>query len=295
MPRPARLTGTQAIGAGSGGPPRPAQGALAGLRNGVLAARHALGRVNPYVGSFGLAVGAIMLAVPVNMITHVSGLTRVFLLAVLISAATYGLWPALFASLISIVLYDFFFLNPIYSLSISSTEDIVNVCLFFLTAVVVSVLAARVRRHAVAADLRALTAEKLSVFARALAAVLTVDELTTTAAKQSAALLSAPVVVLLPEDGTLVQHAAHPARSSPNPAAWQAAVQAWPTFLRSSGGVDRTLPAFLVCLFFPPPPSPPAGISRRCVPPATRWGSLACRPRHRATACPPNGRSCSTR
>jgi two-component system sensor histidine kinase KdpD len=205
--------------------------------------RRALANLNPYLGSFGLAVGAILLAVPVNLISHVSGMTRVFLVAVLISAVTYGLWPALFASLISIILYDFFFLRPTYSLSISSTDDIVNVCLFFVTAVVVSVLAARVRRHAVAADLRALTAEKLSIFARALAGSLTTDEAVTTAAQHATEMLGTPVAMLLPEGDQLVECAVCPPGHHPGAAATQAAVRAWPQFLHGDSQTDRILAA----------------------------------------------------
>jgi two-component system sensor histidine kinase KdpD len=233
----------QAIAPRTGPPVRHGLHPLGKLVQWGASTRRTLANMNPYLGSFGLAVGAILLAVPVNLISHVSGLPRVFLVAVLISAVTYGLWPALFASLISIILYDFFFLRPTYSLSISSTDDIVNVCLFFVTAVVVSVLAARVRRHAVAADLRALTAEKLSVFARALAAGLTVDEVVATATQHANQLLDTPVAMLLPEGDHLVEHAVCPPERHPGAAAMQAAVRAWPQFLRGDSPADRILAA----------------------------------------------------
>jgi two-component system sensor histidine kinase KdpD len=243
MRRPVDVTNIQAIADGNGWLTQNHKLPLSWLHRRGLALRRGLATLNPYLGSLGLAAGAILLAIPVNLITHVSSLTRVFLVAVLISAVTYGLWPALFASLISIVLYDFFFLTPTYSLSISSPEDIINLCLFTITAVVVSVLAAKVRRHAVAADQRALTAEKLSEFARALAAVLTRDELAGAAAQHSARLLDAPVVVLLPEGDTLVQRAAHPPTTLPTAAASLAALDAWPRFLDTRGAGDRILAA----------------------------------------------------
>jgi len=239
MRRPLGVTIIQAVVARLGCTREATRRGLASLTRREPTAGQTSGRVNPYLGSLGLAVGAVALAIPINLITQVSSLTRVCLLAVLVSAITYGLWPALFASLISIVLYDFFFLSPVYSLSIASTQDMVNVCLFFLTAVAVSVLAARVRRHAVAADRRALTAEKLSVFTRALAGVLTVKELAETATRQSAGLLNAVAVLLLPDDDGLVPAAVHPPLEGPAPTAWQAATGAWPAFLRHQGANDR--------------------------------------------------------
>ena len=65
----------------------------------------------------------------------ISNIALVFLTAVLASAITCGLWPALFACLISVLAYNFFFLPPLYTFTIADPEN--HVALFFFTVVAV--------------------------------------------------------------------------------------------------------------------------------------------------------------
>jgi two-component system sensor histidine kinase KdpD len=158
----------------------------------------------PYLGALGLALAALLLTVPIRLFFDVPSLSRVFLVAVLISAISYGIWPGIFAALISVLFYDFFFLPPIYSLEITSAADIVNLVFFLVTAIIVGVLAARVRRYAVLADKRALTAEQLAAYSRVIGAALTVEEVLIRARDQISAALAAPVLVLLAEQDRLL-------------------------------------------------------------------------------------------
>ena len=49
----------------------------------------------------------------------VANIALVFLTAVLASAVAFGLWPALFACLLSVLAYNFFFLPPLYTFTIA--------------------------------------------------------------------------------------------------------------------------------------------------------------------------------
>jgi two-component system sensor histidine kinase KdpD len=185
------------------------------------------GRPSPLLGTLGIALAAFLVALPINILLDQSSLSRVFLVAVLITAITYGLWPSLFASLISVLIYDFFFIPPVYSLSISSTDDVVNLGLFGITAIAVSTLAARVRRYAVAADARALTAEKLAAFNRRISMGVTMPDVIDTAAGQMAELLHCAVVVLLPEAEALAIKSRQPASAAPDAACLQVVASWW--------------------------------------------------------------------
>jgi two-component system sensor histidine kinase KdpD len=165
---------------------------------------------HPFASSLCLVLGAFAIALPINLLLPGTGFSRVFLVAVLISGATYGLWPSLFATLISVLMYDFFFTTPYYSLTMNSTDDIVNLILFAIVAVIISMLTARVRRYTVAADGRALTAEKLSLFIRELSEAVTLQDVLDTAANQMSALLHRPVVLLVPHSGEAVVEARCP-------------------------------------------------------------------------------------
>ena len=126
-----------------------------------------------------------------------------FLTAVLASAITYGLWPALFACLISVLAYNFFFLPPLYTFTIADPENVVALFFFTVVAVIASNLAARTRAQAVTARQRAKTTEDLYLFARKLATAVTLDDLLWATAFQIASMLKVNVVLLLPEGGTV--------------------------------------------------------------------------------------------
>jgi len=86
----------------------------------------------------------------------------VFLTAVLVSAIVYGLWPALFACVASLLAYNFLFLPPLYTLAIEDRSNIVTLFFFGVVALVGSNLAARVRRQNVIAETERLRSAMLT-------------------------------------------------------------------------------------------------------------------------------------
>jgi two-component system, OmpR family, sensor histidine kinase KdpD len=75
---------------------------------------------------------------------HVSS---VYLIPVLICATQSGLLPALLASALGVAASDFFFIPPIYTFTIDSPEDLIDLVLLGCVAVVTSQLAARLRHE----------------------------------------------------------------------------------------------------------------------------------------------------
>ena len=120
---------------------------------------------------------AVLIAVLLRRALGVSNLAQVFLIAVLASAVTYGLWASLFACLISVLSYNFFFLPPLYTFTIADPENVVVLFFFTVVALIASNLAARVRAQAIAARERARITEELYLFSRKLAGVATLDDL----------------------------------------------------------------------------------------------------------------------
>jgi two-component system sensor histidine kinase KdpD len=181
----------------------------------------------PYISSLLAVLGALAVALLIDRLLDAHSPSRVFLVAVLISAMAHGLWPALFASLISAIAYDYFFLPPAYSLSIATDEGVIDFGLFVLLAVIVSALAARVRRYALAADARALTAETLSAFTQYLAEVSTVQETLDRAVGQISERLDIPVALALTEGDVPVVNAACPPHIVPDTDCLRGAVAWW--------------------------------------------------------------------
>jgi len=134
----------------------------------------------------------------------------VFLTAVMVSAIVYGLWPSLFGSLLSVLVYNFFFLPPLYAATIADPENVVPAFFFVIVAIIVSNLASRVRSQTVAARQRAQMTEQLYLFSRKLSAAITLDDLLRAIAYHIALMLKVRVVLLLDEAGAPALRAGYP-------------------------------------------------------------------------------------
>jgi two-component system sensor histidine kinase KdpD len=166
--------------------------------------------IKAYLASLAYVAAAILVAALLRHVLGVSNLAQVFLIAVLASAVTYGLWASLFACLVSVLSYNFFFLPPLYTFTIADPENVVVLFFFTIVALIASNLAARVRAQAVAARERTRITEELYLFSRKLAGAATLDDLLWATVHQIALMLKVRVVVLLPEDGGLVVKAGFP-------------------------------------------------------------------------------------
>jgi len=140
----------------------------------------------------------------------VENVDLVFLTAIVAAAVRFGLWPSLLASVASALAYNFFFLPPIYTLTIADPHNIAAFALFTLVAVIVSHVAARGRMQAVTAQARVRTVESLHSFSRKLAGAGTLDDVLWATAYQTALMLQVRVVLLLPSNGSITVRAGYP-------------------------------------------------------------------------------------
>lgn len=100
----------------------------------------------------GLVAAATFVAKILQRTVALPDPAMVFLTAVLISAVLSGLGASLFASTVSFLVYDFLFVEPVYTFSVTKPQDLVSLCVFFVAAVLASHLTARVRDRAVAIE-----------------------------------------------------------------------------------------------------------------------------------------------
>ncbi|MGB7076008.1 MAG: sensor histidine kinase KdpD [Xanthobacteraceae bacterium] len=194
---------------------------------------------------YGAALAAVAAALGVaELIGATIGPTNsdlVFLTAVVAVAVRFGLWPSLFASLVSALAYNFFFLPPIYTFTIADPHNVTAFGFFTLVAVIVSSVAARVRTQAVATAERARTTESLYAFSRKLAGAGTLDDVLWATAYQTALMLKVRVVLLLPEAGSIAVKAGYPPEDILDDADIAAAGWAWANNRVAGRGSD-TLP-----------------------------------------------------
>ena len=100
--------------------------------------------------AFGLAAVALvtLLVGVVVRQTDLANSSSLYLIAVLVTAATHGRGPAVFASVAAFVAFDLVFVEPLYIFTPASTEQWATLLLFLLTALVTGQLAAALRRRA---------------------------------------------------------------------------------------------------------------------------------------------------
>jgi len=153
--------------------------------------------------AYASSAGSVLLALGIGLLIErfvgLQSVSLVFLMAVLSSAVAWGLLPALFACLLSVLTFNFFFLPPLYTLTISDPENVVALFFFALVAVVVSNLTAATRRQIVSARTRAKTTAELYAFSRKLAGIGTLDDLLWATAFQVSSMLKVSTVLLLPD------------------------------------------------------------------------------------------------
>jgi len=183
-----------------------------------------------------LAVGALL-----DQFLDVRNLALVFLMAVLTSAVMHGLRPALYSSVLGSLAFNFFFLPPRYTFTISDPESVLALFFFLGVAIIASNLTATVQRQATAARQRARTTEDLYLFSKKLAGTGTLDDVLWATAFQIASMLKLRVVLLLPEEGTIAVRAGYPPDDTLDDSDIAAARWAWDHNHAAGRGAD-TLP-----------------------------------------------------
>ncbi|CAN5921327.1 sensor histidine kinase KdpD [soil metagenome] len=202
----------------------------------------------PYLEGLLTTAMATGLGVVIDRSIVVPNVSLLFVVPVLIAAARHGLVPSLWVSGLSVLSYNFFFLPPLYQLTIGDPANVVALFLFMLVAVAASALAARTRSQTEAARREARTTADLYAFSRKIAGVMDLYDLLWIVVAYLARLLNAEVVILMPdkaanveERGKLEVRAAFPPDGALNDDGLAAARWSWDADHPTGHGTD-TLP-----------------------------------------------------
>jgi PAS domain S-box-containing protein len=118
-------------------------------------------------GVFGIAA---VTAICVVLRSHVNEMTvaLAMLLVVLFVAAAWESWPAIAASVLGMLCLNYYFLPPIYTLTIDDPKNWVALTAFFITAVTAGRLSAWAKQHAAEAEASRSQARLASTYNRSL-------------------------------------------------------------------------------------------------------------------------------
>ena len=120
-----------------------------------------LRRPAPYALALGGAIAVTMVIGGITLLAPIPGLSAFYLLLVLWLGARWGRGPAIAGSVAAFLLYDFFFVPPVGTLSVRGPAELIELAVLLAVALVTSQLAASLRRaqataETLASDSRAL-------------------------------------------------------------------------------------------------------------------------------------------
>jgi two-component system sensor histidine kinase KdpD len=150
------------------------------------------------------ATGVLNLALMNFTGPRVPGL--VFLLAVVLLALKVGRGPVLLAGALSALAWNYFFLPPRFTFVIATVEDGILFGLYFVVAIVLGQLVARIRLQEEAERRREERATALYEMSRDLAEATSRDEIVWQLVAQITRSFNAPIAVVLPENNKLFAH-----------------------------------------------------------------------------------------
>jgi K+-sensing histidine kinase KdpD len=162
-----------------------------------------------YAVSLALVGVATLVAFIVEHIVPAPNLSLVFVLPVIVAALSFGWGPALVSAMLSVAVFDFFFVPPIMSFRVASPTDLWALGLLLVVAAIASTVGAQSRGRAVAARQAAEQAEALHSLAHAVIKAEPPKALITMAAEALGRIFKAPAVVLTEQAGTLRTTAAN--------------------------------------------------------------------------------------
>ena len=161
--------------------------------------------INRYLWSFLLVAVATGVGFLIGGKVEATNLVMIYLLAVVVAAVYLGRGPAILASLLGVLAFDFLFVTPYFTFAVSDTQYIITFIGLFLVGIVISQLAARASEQAQAARQREAETAELYDLSRDLASSANVESILSVLQRHLEQTFSRTIVVLLPDGNQLVE------------------------------------------------------------------------------------------
>lgn len=153
---------------------------------------------------YAVVVGAVVLVALAGFLftpqVGVHAMAFLSLLAVVVLALLVERGPALLAAALSAGIWDYFFLPPVFHFRVSHFEDALLLGMYFVVALALGQLTARIRAQEVAERQREGRATALYLLGRELAEAATIDQIIKKVVDELGRTFDSEVAVLLPDD-----------------------------------------------------------------------------------------------
>jgi len=188
-----------------------------------------------HLAALAMTAVAALLTIGLEQVLPVPNLSLVFVLPVVVAAATLGWGPSLTAVASSVLAYNFFLIEPRYTFRVADPSNVLALLLLLVVAAMVSAVAAQARRRALDGQRAADQAAALSAFATGLVGAKDLAALAKACAETLTRLFGVPAMVLTEEAGALTVRALA-GGAQPGPADLDAAGWSLAAGLPSRGG-----------------------------------------------------------
>ncbi|GAB6139771.1 DUF4118 domain-containing protein [Methylosoma difficile] len=131
---------------------------------------------------------------------ELANLVMVYLLGVVVAAAKFGREASILTSVLSVVAFDFFFVDPVHTFAVADAQYLVTFAIMLLVALTISHLTTNMRSQAKVAAHRERRARVLYALSEELATSRTVSDTAKIAVKHIKAEFGGTTVILLPLD-----------------------------------------------------------------------------------------------
>ncbi len=147
----------------------------------------------------GITLFANLAAALADRLFPVASLSLIFMTSVVIVASRQGNLPAVIASVLGFLSYDFFFVDPRLTFTITDRAEVLTLCLFLVASLITGNLAARLRHRARVQTEIADRTNKLYDFSRKVAAAAQRDDLIWAVVSHVAVSLRCESILLMPD------------------------------------------------------------------------------------------------
>jgi K+-sensing histidine kinase KdpD len=162
--------------------------------------------VRPVIGyalALAMTAAATLVAWTVDHIAPAPNLSLIFVLPVVIAAVSFGWGAAFTAVLAGVLAYNFFLIEPRYTLRVAETANVWALALLLVIAVVVSAVAAQSRQRAMEALQAADQASAVHALARSLVGATDVRSIAAICAETISRVFASPAAVMIEADAAL--------------------------------------------------------------------------------------------
>jgi two-component system sensor histidine kinase KdpD len=158
-----------------------------------------------YLWAVALVVLGSLLGALLHRFLAPTNLVMIYLLVVVVAALYLGRGPAVLAAILGVLVFDFFFVLPYYTLAVADTEYVLTFLALLLVGLIVSDLTARVQEQIEAARRRERETSALYALSRDLAVATNLDAETDAVAAHAGETFGREVIILLPGDNQELQ------------------------------------------------------------------------------------------